>query len=498
MDAAAFFSHFRGYSLAYDDILFLPSYVDFGVSDVSLATKVTKSLSLHLPFVSAPMDTVTESELAIALALQGGLGIIHYNFTPLEKQIEEVAKVKRFKNGFITAPYTLSPDHCIEDAAALKKKEGYSTIPITEDGKPTGKLVGLLTKFDYSLHYDLHKGKKIGERMKKIGDIHLARHDELLEHGELSLRKANLMLLEKRGVALPVVDDKGYLEYLVTRSDIEKNEAYPHASLDAQKRLLVGAAIGTQSGMRQHIAQLVHAGVDVLVIDTSQGYSSFELALIKETKAHYPPLQIIAGNVITAEATEALITAGADAIRVGMGIGSTCTTQEITGVGRGQASAVYACVSVAAHYGIPILADGGISKIGHITTALGLGASCVMMGYMFAGVEEAPSEALFEKGIEMKKYRGMASAEAYAAGGAKRYGLEKEAVRIPEGEAGLVPYVGSMHQWVPKLAAGVRQGMQKIGARSVSALHDLVEKGSIELERRTEAAKREGGVHDLS
>lgn len=498
MDAAAFFSQFKGYSLAYDDIIFLPHYVDFGVRDVSLKTQVTKSLSLHLPFVSAPMDKVTGSDLAIALALEGGLGIIHYNFTPLEKQIEEVTKVKRFKNGFIVQPYTLSPDHFIEDAVTIKKKHGYSTIPITDNGKSNGVLVGLLTKFDYSLHYDLHKGKKIGERMQQVHEIPVAQHDELVEQDELSIKKANLILLEKRGVALPIIDDHGRLEYLVTRSDIEKSEAYPCASLDTQKRLLVGAAVDTQPGTRQQIVKLVQAGVDVLVIDTSQGYSSFELALIKETKAHYPQLQIIAGNVVTGEATEALIHAGADAIRVGMGSGSICTTQEVTGTGRGQASAVYACACVATHYGIPILADGGVSKIGHITTALGLGASCVMMGYMFAGVEEAPSEALFEKGIKMKKYRGMASAEAYAAGGAKRYGLEKEAIRIPEGEAGLVPYVGSMHQWVPKLAAGVRQGMQKIGAQSVSALHDLVEKGNIQLERRTEAAKREGGVHDLS
>ncbi|MBI4441693.1 IMP dehydrogenase [Candidatus Woesearchaeota archaeon] len=494
MDAAAFFSLFQGYSLAYDDLILLPSYVDFGVGDVSLNTKVTRSLSLALPFMSSPMDTVTESKLAIALALEGGLGVIHYNFPP-DRQAEEVAKVKRYKNGFITEPYTLSPMQTIDDAAALNEKHGYTTIPITHDGSPHGQLVGLLTKFDYS--HRLHKGRKIHERMRALGEIPVARHDELIENNELSLHLANLMLLEKRGIVLPVIDAQGNLEYLVTRTDLEKREAYPFASLDAKKQLLVGAAVETHPTARERIRKLVQAGVDVLVFDTSQGYSLFELNLLQETKEQYPHLQLVAGNVVTAEAAEKLIAAGADAVRVGMGIGSICTTQEVCAAGRGQATAVYACAATSAQYGVPVIADGGISKISHITTALGLGAACVMMGSLFACTDEAPGEMVLEDGVQLKKYRGMASPEALAAGGAKRYSLEKERVRVPEGVAGKVLSRGSIHSWVPLLAAGVRQGLQKLGARSVTTLQQALTSGAIGIERRSEGAKREGGVHDL-
>ncbi len=497
MDAAVFFSLFNGYSLAYDDIIFLPNYVDFGVADVSLVTKVTTSLSLSLPFISSPMDTVTESGLAIALALEGGLGIIHYNMSP-ERQAEEIAKVKRYKNGFIAEPYTLSPHHTIEDAVELNRKYGYTTIPITEDGSPHGLLISLLTKFDYSLQYGLHKGKKVQERMRPIEDIPVARHGDITENGELLLQKANLILLDKRGIALPVVDDKGCLEYLVTRTDVEKSEAYPCASLDAKRQLLVGAAVETQPSAYDRIAKLVAAGVDVIIFDTSQGYSSYEVQLIKDMKQNHPDIQVIAGNVVTGEATRALITAGADAIRIGMGIGSICTTQEVCGAGRGQASAVYECAAVAKKYGVPVIADGGISQISHITKALGLGASCVMMGSLFACTDEAPGEVMYEGGVKFKKYRGMASPEALALGGSKRYSIEKERFRVPEGVPGKVVSRGSIHSWVPILAAGVKQGMQKLGAKAIIDLHCLVSSGAIRIERRSEGAKHEGGVHDIS
>ncbi|MCB1135175.1 MAG: IMP dehydrogenase, partial [Chlamydiia bacterium] len=441
--------------------------------------------------------TVTEWEMATALALQGGLGFIHYNMTP-EQQLEHVKRVKRFKNGFVIDPVTLPAKARIRDVVGIREKHGYSIVPITDTGKPGGVLLGMITKYDYSAFSEEYLDKSVAERMTPLERLPVVTLDEITIDGQPNLAKANERLLDSHGAAMAIVDGRGGLLYLITRSDLQKHNDYPHASTHADsKALLVGAAVETWPARAHERLEVLQADVDVVVFDTSQGYSTFEIELIRHTKKHYPHIQVVAGNVVTAEACAALIEAGADAIRVGMGIGSICTTQEVGGIGRGQATAVYRCAVECRKHGVPLIADGGISKSSDIVKALALGADCVMLGSLLACTEEAPGQCEIKDGVKLKHYRGMGSQAAMACGSSVRYGIQNSRVQIPEGVSGQVTYKGKVCEWVPILTQGVRQGLNKLGVRGLDHLHSCFDTNSLGMERRSDGAKREGGVHDL-
>ena len=486
MNIHDFFKKFEGTSLSYDDLILLPNFIDFGVEEVHLTTRLTRDLHLKAPFISSPMDTVSESDLVISLALLGGIGVIHYNMTP-EEQVEQLKKVKRFKNGVITDPITLPKTATIREVQGIREKHGYSTIPITDGGV----LLGMITKYDYSTLVEGCLDQKVTERMIPIDSLVTTTSKEL---AELGLTHANEKLLTSHSGAMPILDESGKLVGLITRSDLEKHQNYPNASLDSSQSLLVGAAVETWAEKAYPRIEAVSPFVDVVVFDTSQGYTSYEIELIRWVKKNYPDIQVIAGNVVTEAGCKALIDAGADAIRVGMGCGSICTTQEVAGVGRGQASAVYECSKA----DIPVIADGGIRHSSDMIKALSLGANAVMLGSLLAGTAEAPGTTKVKDGVFLKEYRGMGSLEAMQSGSATRYGIQKSQVRVPEGVQGLVPYAGNLSQVFHVMMQGMRQGFHKLGYRTIADLHIALKNNQLQLERRSEASKQEGRVHSLA
>ncbi len=471
----------------YGDITLVDGTSDFSFNDIDTKTYVSRNIRINIPIVSSPMDTVTGSEMAIHVALQGGLGFIHYNFKKPEEQIEEVRKVKRFHSGFVEEPIILSPDDLIDEAARIRREQKKDTIPITENGKPDGKLVGLLTKYDYSLHK--HRGLYIRERMIPLEKLPVARLSELPQGEEEKIDYANEILLESRGMALPIIDCDGRLMYLVTRSDIEKYEGFPLATRDKRRRLRVAVAVKTREEYKDVIRELVKVGADVLCVDTAHARNSkYVYPFIEWIKGEYPSIDVIAGNTASPEGVEELIKAGADGVKVGVGVGSICTTSETTGVGRAQGSAVYECSKIGRRYGIPIIADGGIREAGDITKALALGTSNVMLGNLLAGTREAPGEITYENGRRVKAYEGMGSVRAMERGGAARYGDN----RVPEGVPGTVPYRGSVSEWIPKLVKALKQGMEKAGGRTIEELY--VKAIIVPV---SPSAQKERGVHDL-
>ena len=471
--------------LTYNDFNILPGYIDFSPEDVNLETRLTRKISIKSPLVSSPMDTVTESKMAICLALLGGIGIIHYNNT-IEEQADEVRKVKRFENGFITDPIVLSPGNVISDIDEIKEKYGFSGIPITENGRLNSLLIGIVTNRD--IDFETDRSKKLSEVMTT---------DLLTAKKGISLVQANQILKNSKKGKLPIVDDVGRLIALMSRNDLLMNREYPIASKDTYKQLMVGAAISTREESRERLEALVEAGVDIVVIDSAQGNSIYQIEMIKNIKKKYPDLEVIGGNIVTAEQCEMLIKAGADGLRIGMGPGSICTTQTTISVGRAQATAVFKTAQYGRKYSIPIIADGGISTIGYIAKALALGASTVMMGSMFAGTHEAPGEYFYENGVRLKKYRGMASQEALEAGGAKRYFAEDTKIKVAQGVSGAVLDKGSLFEYVPYLLQGIKQSFQDIGMKDMKMLHDNLYAGKIRFEIRSPSAQQEGGVHDM-
>ena len=473
----------------------MPGHIDFGLNDVDISTKLTKNLSLRLPFVSSPMDTVTEAKMAIHMSLMGGIGIIHSNF-PMAEQAAEVLKVKKFKNGFITDPVCLSPQHTVEDVLRIKSTLGYSGIPITQDGKLGSKLVGIVSNRDTSFVDD--PTVKVREFMTPRAQLSVAREG-------VKLAQANEILKASKKGKLPVLNDNDELVALIARTDLQKNRDFPLASKDKNKQLLVGAAIGTRPEDRERAAALVDAGVDVIVVDSSQGDSLYQIEIVLHLKEKHPEIDVIAGNVVTPSQALHLIQAGADGLRVGMGIGSICTTQEVCAVGRAQASAVYHVAKFASKHGVPILADGGIKSTGHITKALCCGASCVMMGSMLAGTDEAPGEYFYQDGVRLKRYRGMGSLEAMTKGSEKRYVWEDgkgsacgaAAVKVAQGVSGAVQDKGTLRRYIPYLTQGVRHGLQDAGLKSLDEARTAIHEGKVRFEMRSPAAQKEGGVHGL-
>ncbi|KAF1790550.1 IMP dehydrogenase / GMP reductase, conserved site [Phytophthora cactorum] len=465
----------QGQGYTYDDLILMPGHINFGVDAVHLDTKVSRNISLHLPLVSSPMDTVTEHAMAIGMALHGGIGIIHYNMT-VEEQVKEVRLVKKFKNGFITDPKCLSPEDTLADVDRIKVEFGFAGIPITESGKVGSVLVGIVSNRDIDFIEDRQT------KLKEVMSTNLVTAPE-----GVSLTEANRILRESKKGKLPIVNAKGEFVSLISRRDLVKNRDFPHASKDANKQLLVGAAIGTRPNDRERCTELVKAGVNLIVIDSSQGDSTFQVDLIKWIKATYPEIDVIGGNVVTRMQCKRLIDAGADGLKVGMGVGSICTTQEVCAVGRAQASA----------FGVPVIADGGIASSGHIVKALTVGASAVMCGSLFAGTEESPGQYFFQDGVRLKKYRGMGSIEAMTAGSSKRYFATHAAVKVAQGVSGAVVDKGSLMRYVPYLQQGIKHGLQDLGQSSLEAVHAALHTGELRFELRTPAAQREGNVHSL-
>lgn len=474
-----------GKGLTYDDFIVLPGYIEFQASEVDLETYVTRNIKIKRPLVSSPMDTVTEWKMAATLALLGGIGIVHYN-NSIDAQVEHVRKVKRFENGFIMDAVVLSPRNTVVDVDTIKVEHGFSGIPITEDGTLGSKLVGIVTNRDIDFEKD--RTRPLSEVMTT--DLVTAREG-------VTLHEANQILKQSKKGKLPVVDDQFRLVSLLSRRDLLKNKEFPYSSKSADKQLLVGAAVSTRTEDRERVEALANAGADIILIDSAQGYSVFQIDMLKFIKENFPGVDVIAGNVVTIDQAKALIDAGADSLRVGMGPGSICITQTMMAVGRPQASAVYHCANYARQFGVPIVADGGIQGIGHIAKALSIGAGAVMAGYLLAGTSEAPGEYFYENGMRVKRYRGMASVEAMSAGGGKRYLSEDNKVVVPQGVSGTVLDRGSLVDYVPYLMKGLQQSFQDMGHGNVPSLREALYSGTMRFEHRTAAAQAEGTVHSL-
>ena len=446
-----------GEGITFDDVLLVPSYSEVIPNQVDLSTYLTKGIKLNIPMMSAGMDTVTEHRMAIAMARQGGIGIIHKNMS-IEQQAEEVDKVKRSENGVITDPFYLSPEHTLADANELMAKFRISGVPITEGRK----LVGIITNRDLKFEEDF--SKKIKESMTSEGLV-------TAQEG-ITLEEAKKILAKARKEKLPIVDKDFNLKGLITIKDIEKQIKYPLAAKDAQGRLLCGAAVGITKNVMDRVTALVNAKVDCIVIDSAHGHSKNIITTLKEIKAAYPDLQVIVGNVATGEATKALIEAGADAVKIGIGPGSICTTRVVAGIGVPQVSAVMDCYEAAKPYGVPIIADGGIKYSGDMTKALAAGASVCMMGSMFAGCDEAPGEFELYQGRKYKVYRGMGSIAAMENGSKDRYFQTEAKKLVPEGVEGRVAYKGTVEDTIFQLVGGIRSGMGYCGAKNIKTLQE--------------------------
>jgi IMP dehydrogenase len=464
--------------LTFDDVLLIPAKSEILPKNTDVSTYLTRKIKLNIPLMSAGMDTVTEARLAIAIAREGGIGIIHKNMS-IEKQAMEVDKVKRSEHGVIVDPFHLSPDNIISDAMELMERYKISGVPITDK---KGKLVGILTNRD--LRFETDFSRKIDEVMTK---------DKLVTAPVgTSVAEAEEVLKKHKIEKLPLVDEQGYLKGLITIKDIEKTIQYPHSAKDSGGRLLAGAAVGVTADLMERVAALVASKVDVIVLDTAHGHSKGVIDAVRRIKQTYPGIQVIAGNVATAAATKELIEAGADAIKVGIGPGSICTTRVVTGIGVPQITAVYDCAQEAEKHGVPIIADGGVKYSGDLPKAIAAGASVIMIGSLFAGTEESPGHKEIYQGRSYKVYRGMGSLGAMAEGSKDRYFQEDAKKLVPEGVEGRVPFKGALSDTIYQLVGGLRAGMGYCGTHTIE---DLQKNG--QFIRVTAAGLRESHPHDI-
>ncbi|WP_294150607.1 IMP dehydrogenase [uncultured Clostridium sp.] len=446
-----------GDGITFDDVLLVPSYSEIIPNQVDLSTYLTKKIKLNIPLMSAGMDTVTEHRMAIAMARQGGIGIIHKNMS-IEEQAEEVDKVKRSENGVITDPFYLSPEHTLKDADELMGKFRISGVPITEGRK----LVGIITNRDLKFEEDFSR---------KIKECMTSKNLVTAKEG-INLTEAKKILAKARVEKLPIVDDDFNLKGLITIKDIEKQIKYPFSAKDEQGRLLCGAGVGITANVLDRVEALVKAKVDVIVLDSAHGHSENVLRCVKMIKEAYPDVQVIAGNVATGAATKALIEAGVDAVKVGIGPGSICTTRVVAGIGVPQVTAVMDCYEAAKEYGIPIIADGGIKYSGDVTKAIAAGGSVCMLGSMFAGCDESPGTFELYQGRKYKVYRGMGSIAAMENGSKDRYFQNDAKKLVPEGVEGRVAYKGMVEDTVFQLLGGLRAGMGYCGAQDIKTLQE--------------------------
>ena len=446
-----------GEGITFDDVLLVPQYSEVTPNMVSLHTNLTKKIKLNIPMMSAGMDTVTEHRMAIAMARQGGIGIIHKNMS-IEQQAAEVDMVKRSEFGVISDPFYLSPEHTLQDANDLMGRFRISGVPITKDGK----LVGIITNRDLKFETDF---------TQKIADCMTSKNLITAKVG-ITLEEAKKILAKARVEKLPLVDDEGNLKGLITIKDIEKTIKYPNSAKDEQGRLICGAAVGITANMMDRVDALVNSKVDVIVLDSAHGHSKNIMNAVRTIKAKYPELQVIAGNVATGEATRALIEAGVDAVKVGIGPGSICTTRVVAGIGVPQISAVMDSYAVAKEYGIPIIADGGIKYSGDLTKAIAAGANVCLLGSMFAGCDEAPGEFELFQGRKYKVYRGMGSIAAMENGSKDRYFQNDAKKLVPEGVEGRVAYKGSIEDTIFQLVGGLRAGMGYCGTPDIETLKE--------------------------
>lgn len=462
----------------FDDVLLVPAASDVLPHEVDITTNLTRDIKLNIPMISSGMDTVTESRMAIAMAREGGMGVIHKNMS-IEEQAHEVDKVKRSEHGIIVDPIYLSPQNLLADAEELMRKYAISGVPVTVDGK----LVGIITNRDMRFENELNK--PIGEVMTK---------DNLVTAPVgTSLEEAKAILRRHRIEKLPLVDDNGYLKGLITIKDIEKATKYPNSAKDSSGRLLVGAAVGVSKDLYDRMEALVAAKADVIIVDTAHGHSAGVLRTLKEIKKTFPFMPVIAGNVATAAGTEALIEAGADAVKVGIGPGSICTTRVIAGIGVPQITAVYECASVGRRYNIPIIADGGIKYSGDIAKAIAAGGNVVMMGNILAGTDESPGETVIYQGRSYKVYRGMGSLGAMKLGSKDRYFQSEAKKLVPEGIEGRVPYKGMLADTIFQMVGGLRASMGYCGCHNIQEMINDTQFIQI-----TAAGLKESHPHDVS
>ncbi|MBF4695072.1 IMP dehydrogenase [Fusibacter ferrireducens] len=465
--------------LTYDDVLLIPQKSYVLPNEVSTKTQLSKKITLNIPIISASMDTVTESKLAIAIAREGGLGIIHKNMS-IAHQALEVDKVKRCEHGVIVDPFSLTPDHIVQDAENLMSRYRISGVPVVDADH---KLVGIITNRDIRFEPDMQA---------RIGDV-MTKDILVTAPADISLEDAEKILRKHKIEKLPLVDEDGTLKGLITIKDIEKTIKYPNRATDSKGRLLAGAAVGIGADMLERTEALYKAGVDIIALDSAHGHSINVINAVKTIKSKFPDLEIIAGNVATAEATVDLIEAGADCIKVGIGPGSICTTRVVAGIGVPQVTAVYDCAKAAKPYGIPVIADGGIKFSGDLPKAIAAGAHVVMLGSLFAGTEESPGEIVMYQGRSFKMYRGMGSTAAMEAGSKDRYFQNDTKKFVPEGVEGRVPYRGYLKDIIYQLVGGLKSGMGYCGT---ATLEDLRENGKFI--RITNAGLRESHPHDIS
>ncbi|XP_068324728.1 inosine-5'-monophosphate dehydrogenase 2-like [Pyrus communis] len=476
----------QGYSYTYDDVIFLPHYIDFPTDSVHLASNLSRRIPLSIPCVSSPMDTVTESHMAISMAALGGIGIIHSNLTSSE-QAHMVRSVKSRRVPLLSNPVFKSPSDRIQSDDVFDASNPY--VLVTESGSPNSKLLGYVAGKDWV---------KLGDKEVKIYD-YMVNCTDFTVPWSYDLGAIGEYMEEKKRDLVATVRENEVVD-VVAKEQVERIKGYPKlgvGTVGPDGTWRVGAAIGTRESDKERLEELVKAGVDVVVLDSSQGNSIYQIEMIKYVKKMYSNLDVVGGNVVTVSQAQNLIQAGVDGLRVGMGSGSICTTQEVCAVGRGQATAVYKVASIASQSGVPVIADGGISNSGHIVKALVLGASTVMMGSFLAGSTEAPGVFVYQNGRRVKKYRGMGSLEAMTKGSDQRYLGDTAKLKIAQGVVGAVADKGSVLKFIPYTMQAVKQGFQDLGASSLQSAHELLKSSVLRLEVRTGAAQVEGGVHGL-